>query len=75
MDIEVSTEDPNNEFNDNNQQRAEEFDKMADLDSPGEALCFNDDIIYIMVSHILVIGVAISSGYHASHFAIGKFFL
>lgn len=44
---------------------------MADLEAPGDALCFNDDIIYIMVSHILVIGIAISSGYHDSHFAIG----
>lgn len=73
MDIEVSTEDPKNDFNEEEEEtKAKEFDKMSGFDESGEGLCLNDDIIYLMVSHILVMGIAISSGYHESHFAIGK---
>lgn len=46
---------------------------MSGFDESGEGLCLNDDIIFLMVSHILVMGIAISSGYHESHFAIGKY--
>jgi hypothetical protein len=48
------------------------FDKMKNYSKQAELMNFNDDLIFIMVTHILTMGVAISSGYHDNHFAVGE---
>ena len=48
------------------------FDKTQKYGTQSDMMNFNDDLIFIMITHMLSIGIVVSSGYHDNHFAVGK---
>lgn len=48
------------------------FDELGSGKTQSDFMNFNDDLIFIMITHILTIGIAVSSGYHDNHFAVGE---
>ena len=53
------------------------FDKMSEYSKQAEMMNLNDDLLFVMFTHILCMAITISSGYHDNHFAVGNilFFL
>ena len=58
--------------NDITSEDKKKFNKMSKSGGQSELMNFNDDLLFLMITHVLTIGIAISSGYHDSHFAVGK---
>ena len=56
-------------------QKIQDFDREAQSILKTDRIYFNDDLVFLIITHVLSVGVAISSGYHSNHFASGKFFI
>ena len=69
--FENESSDKNNNIDNDIEKR--KFDKNLQTINEDETfMSFNEDVLYIMITHILSVGMAISSGYQAKHFAAGK---
>jgi hypothetical protein len=67
--VNISVEENKDEMTSEDNRK---FDKMNSYANQSELINFNDDLLFIMITHILTMGIAISSGYHDNHFAVGK---
>ena len=68
----ISGEEISQDISFNEERERKEFDKQIDQMPQKGIISFNDDLMFIIITHILSVGIVISSGYHSNHFATGK---